>query len=55
MNMTALVIGGLIAAIGAYLAIVQRKKAAGTALELHLSAPEGASGTVVVDLGLVEV
>ena len=27
----------------------------GTALELHLAAPEGVSGTVVVDLGLVEV
>jgi assimilatory nitrate reductase catalytic subunit len=28
---------------------------AGTAVEVHLAAPEGASGTVVVDLGLVEV
>ena len=27
----------------------------GTVLELHLAAPEGTSGTVVVDLGLVEV
>ena len=29
--------------------------AAGTVLELHASAPDGASGTLVVDLGLVEV
>jgi hypothetical protein len=27
----------------------------GTVLELHLAAPESAGGTVVVDLGLVEV
>ncbi|MBV9312172.1 MAG: molybdopterin oxidoreductase [Pseudonocardia sp.] len=27
----------------------------GTVLELHLAAPEGLAGTVVVDLGLVEV
>jgi assimilatory nitrate reductase catalytic subunit len=27
----------------------------GSVLELHLAAPEGLSGTVVVDLGLVEV
>jgi hypothetical protein len=27
----------------------------GTVLELHLSAPDGLAGTVVVDLGLVEV
>ena len=27
----------------------------GTVLELHLAAPEGLTGTVVVDLGLVEV
>jgi hypothetical protein len=27
----------------------------GTAVELHLAAPPGATGTVVVDLGLVEV
>jgi assimilatory nitrate reductase catalytic subunit len=27
----------------------------GTTLELHVSAPEGLSGAVVVDLGLVEV
>ena len=27
----------------------------GTVLELHLAAPEGTGGTVVVDLGLVEV
>ena len=28
---------------------------AGTTLELHVAAPEGHAGTVVVDLGLVEV
>lgn len=28
---------------------------AGTALELHLAAPDGLTGSVVVDLGLVEV
>ena len=28
---------------------------AGTTLELHLSAPAGLTGTVVVDLGMVEV
>ena len=28
---------------------------AGTAIELHLAAPAGVTGTVVVDLGLVEV
>jgi assimilatory nitrate reductase catalytic subunit len=28
---------------------------ADTALELHLAAPEGVTGTVVVDFGLVEV
>jgi assimilatory nitrate reductase catalytic subunit len=27
----------------------------GTTLELHLAAPEGVTGTAVVDLGLVEV
>jgi assimilatory nitrate reductase catalytic subunit len=27
----------------------------GTTVELHLAAPDGVSGTVVVDLGLVEV
>ena len=27
----------------------------GTVLELHLAAPEGVAGTVVVDLGIVEV
>jgi assimilatory nitrate reductase catalytic subunit len=27
----------------------------GTAIELHLAAPDGVTGTVVVDLGLVEV
>jgi assimilatory nitrate reductase catalytic subunit len=27
----------------------------GSVLELHLAAPEGLTGTVVVDLGLVEV
>jgi hypothetical protein len=27
----------------------------GTVLELHLAAPDGLAGTVVVDLGLVEV
>ena len=29
--------------------------ASGTAVELHLSAPAGVTGSVVVDLGLVEV
>ena len=29
--------------------------APGTVLELHASAPDGASGTLVIDLGLVEV
>jgi assimilatory nitrate reductase catalytic subunit len=28
---------------------------AGSTVELHVAAPEGSSGTVVVDLGLVEV
>lgn len=28
---------------------------AGTVVELHLAAPDGVAGTVVVDLGLVEV
>jgi assimilatory nitrate reductase catalytic subunit len=28
---------------------------AGTRVELHLAAPEGVAGTVVVDLGLVEI
>jgi hypothetical protein len=28
---------------------------AGTRLELHLAAPEGVTGTVVIDLGLLEV
>ena len=28
---------------------------AGTALELHIGGPEGLTGSVVVDLGLVEV
>jgi assimilatory nitrate reductase catalytic subunit len=27
----------------------------GTVLELHLAAPEGVAGAVVVDLGLIEV
>ena len=34
MNMTALVVGALIAALGAYLAIVQKKKTEGTVMEL---------------------
>jgi hypothetical protein len=28
---------------------------ADTVLELHIAAPEGCSGTVILDLGLVEV